>query len=635
MDKLKDGNWLIEICNVDRKYILNNTSGDITQVEEIDVANISIDEEPGILENIGDNMYQINSIEDLVTLSYNVNSGNNLYNDAIIYLGRDLDFLDNNSYENYQSKYIKDEEYGYIPSTSDKGTTIKELVIQNFIGIGLNDNLFQGKEFNGQNYTIENIEIESANAGVGFFNKINRKISINNLKISGKYTSNNQGSIGAIIGYSTAEIEVNNCMTCVECKGVEGNEIVAGGIIGKIKNETIIKNTYSGSLVNNVEKYDGKSPSSGSTVNKREYVSIYGGLIGQSEYGVYGTYEIRIENCVNESVLAASEYSGGAIGYAVNNIININKFRNIGDSVENYISENTGGVIGGLSSSAKGTIENVENRKYMEGDVGEIEALNYAGGIIGFLLPSGSTNTLKISNCNNYMFIGDDSTNNSGGIIGCWSVGGNLSVENVHNYGWIYSKSVSGGCIGSNGSNNINILNFQNSGEIISKETGGGCIGKSSGNIKILNAENRGKIQASLVGGIVGDSSCNKLGVYNSYNVAEIGLENGNIASGILASISSTANCKITNCYNQGKINTSNSTAEIILSTFTNASIKNCYYRKNINPNISTTNALQADNNNPYDLRDKLNNNIKESTWKKWKIISSPGIYGWETAFED
>ena len=70
------------------------------------------DENPGVLEGTGtdDNPYTINSIEDLVFFSYDVNNGNT-YEGQTVKLALSLDFNSNKSYvEALRTNYV---EYGY------------------------------------------------------------------------------------------------------------------------------------------------------------------------------------------------------------------------------------------------------------------------------------------------------------------------------------------------------------------------------------------------------------------------------------------------------------------------------------------------------------------------------------------
>ena len=68
------------------------------------------DNNPGILEKESENIYIINSIEDLVFFSYDVRNGNT-YEGNIVKLGTDLNFNSDNSYvDAFRTDYGK---YGY------------------------------------------------------------------------------------------------------------------------------------------------------------------------------------------------------------------------------------------------------------------------------------------------------------------------------------------------------------------------------------------------------------------------------------------------------------------------------------------------------------------------------------------
>ena len=120
-----------------------DSNGNISELAEI-----PIDFAPGILEQSG-NTYTINSIEDLVAFSYNVNSGTELYEGKIVTLGRDLDFQNDKSYVDASAKYKKDDN-GYTPDTTST-TTIKRFMTntegEGFVAIG--NQGFSGNKFAG------------------------------------------------------------------------------------------------------------------------------------------------------------------------------------------------------------------------------------------------------------------------------------------------------------------------------------------------------------------------------------------------------------------------------------------------------------------------------------------------------
>lgn len=114
------------ISNV--KNIENDEANKLNNINDI-ITNFVPDQYPGDISDSNtrdgseNNPYIINSIEDLVFFSYDVNSGNS-YEGKCIELGRNLDFNNLNSYVNpNRTDY---EKYGYSGS-------LKDLLLENRI----------------------------------------------------------------------------------------------------------------------------------------------------------------------------------------------------------------------------------------------------------------------------------------------------------------------------------------------------------------------------------------------------------------------------------------------------------------------------------------------------------------------
>jgi len=133
------------------------------------------DENPGVLEDIGNNKLQVNSIEDLLAVAYNANSGAETYEGKTIELGMDLDFQSNYSYRNPTTKYVIEKSkkegrigvsVGYVPDES--GIPIKELLLneekEGFIPIGIQGE-FKGN-FDGKGKELKNIYINVDGGGI-------------------------------------------------------------------------------------------------------------------------------------------------------------------------------------------------------------------------------------------------------------------------------------------------------------------------------------------------------------------------------------------------------------------------------------------------------------------------------------
>ena len=167
------------------------------------------DNNPGILEKESENVYIINSIEDLVFFSYDVKNGNT-YEGNMVKLGTDLNFNSDNSYvDAFRTDYGK---YGY-------NGELKTLLTsgEGFLSIGTientKENCFAGT-FDGNNYEIKNLYInKSANEGVkriGLFGTnigIIKNIKLVDINIKAECIS---ASIGGITGINYGSI--SNCV---------------------------------------------------------------------------------------------------------------------------------------------------------------------------------------------------------------------------------------------------------------------------------------------------------------------------------------------------------------------------------------------------------------------------------------
>lgn len=281
LSKATEAKEKTENANKNEKYDLAKIEDIINESQTGIVVDQVTDINPGILEGIGteDNPYIINSIEDLVFLSYDVRNGNT-YAGKTVKLGLSLDFYSTKSYvDALRTDYGK---YGYngelktlltsgegfkpIGITSTKSDNTKKE--GNFAGI-----------FDGNNFVISNCYMNkdvtqmAENYGMALFgrylygeiknlglvnvnyNLINSSkecyvsgltiLSKENSRISNCYVTGNiqQSSIGVgnvncsgIVSFNLGEIE--NCYNFAE-------------IIGEINDSTLTGGCYIGGLVVN------------------------------------------------------------------------------------------------------------------------------------------------------------------------------------------------------------------------------------------------------------------------------------------------------------------------------------------------------------------------------------------------
>ena len=286
--------YIITVARTGINYQMDS-NGNIGTLDEL-----PIDFAPGVLEQNG-NTYTINSIEDLVAFSYNVNSGTQSYEGETIALGRNLDFQDDNSYVNSTAKYLLND-YGYSENAS--GTAIQNLLTdksnQGFVCIGNGkSNGFNGL-FDGKGYSISNIYMNSSDFG-GLFGSSSNSIEILDLKI-------------------------------IECDIKAQNPV--GALVG-ICNNTSVYNCFASGII------------SGST--------NVGGLIGYTNNG-------KIYNSYNNVTVTSNTNAGGIVAWCSGEIVNCYNKGNV-SSVENYYSP-AEGCLGGVMGSGTATIINCYNFRF-------------------------------------------------------------------------------------------------------------------------------------------------------------------------------------------------------------------------------------------------------------------------------
>ena len=279
----------------------------------------SSDSNPGDITNAGlydgseANPYRVESIEDLVSFSNDVENGNS-YSNKYIILSQNIDFKESGS-------YVDSETIVYGDINEDKKVSgLKEEMTTNsgFNPIGNNTKPFKGT-FDGNNHTISNLNIDRKDANyVGLFGSssgIIKNLNLENVNIKGL---NNVGGISGS-GGSNASI-----LHSKVSGRVEGNENV-GGVIGSTGYVEVIANTTSNTNVVGVTNVGGISGNGGTQrasgvvqsgdVSGTKYV---GGISGSCDIyamtgGVYksGNYVRRIIGS------QASNYTNLLPGYAV------------------------------------------------------------------------------------------------------------------------------------------------------------------------------------------------------------------------------------------------------------------------------------------------------------------------------
>lgn len=444
-----------------------------------------------------DNPYEINCIEDLVELSYQVNGiqiVDGKLTIALIYenfeeknfiLNRNLNFASELSYEDASRK-----DYGDINGNGQIETLLKELTSgTGWVPIGGYDGSKNGSGFegifNGNGKTIRNLYInnEEKTSISGLFGGITGA-TIKDLGVLGKIYCNSS-SVGGIIGSGTAqsgkEINIDNCFFngTIENINTGGN---TGGIGGYLTNATInINKCYCiGSIKGN--NSDGGSCGTG-------------GIVANSNRAI-------IKNCYNESNIIGYSRVGGLVGNNGNEI---------------YDSYNKGEIKGGqYVGGIVGYTAKVVERCYNTGKI--MTTGNYAGGIAGAIYAGGNQ---KIYQCYNTGRI--EGKSNIGGILGRIYSAPSLMIEQCYNTAIVVGTDFTAGIVGCIAGSNSKILNCYNIGEIQGNTIAG--IAMADGNIKtakVVSCYNTANLSATTKYGVLPKSGSNGV-TYNSYYLSSCG----------------------------------------------------------------------------------------------------------------
>ncbi len=538
--------------------------------------------------------YQIDSIEDLVRLSNDVNGGDTKANKTYI-LTRDLDFQDPDSYEDSQSTA-----FGDINGVNNAEPLIEELTAgTGFKPIGSSLKTIFNGNFDGKNHYIKNLYIENNNLkdDVGLFGAINNS-TISNIIVTGKIHTLVTANIGGIAGRTYASTLKNVQFGLSEEDSYvisDTNEYNAGGIVGAI---------YSDTNINNSKNY-------GNVSNSAECGGIAGWVSSNST--------LTINNCQNYGVVENNKgvYIGGFVG------------RNF-ETIEIFNSSNHGDV-----------------KTNTAGDIGGFIGLNY-----GKLTIENSYNTGNIYNEN--INLPDGTDLNLGGFIGSTGTGGKeVKINNSYNLGNVINGTRVGGIIGYTYNQTTIIINkVYNMGNISNTPQSwtvnfgiGGLIGYTNvSNTYILNSYNTYKTDSSIEGtisgnkntggGLIGTSTQLDV-VVNSYNKGNVSKNNG-YAHGI-AEIEATT--YINNVYNIGKINGNRGSYGI--GYYENLepdiqNINNAYYLDNVssasNISVNATSMTEQQMKN-QSFVDTLNGNIAsvEADMKeKYPILNDYTLSRWK-----
>ena len=493
---------------------------------------------------------EIEYIEDLVELSEQVSYGNS-YENVEITLKETLDFTENASYKNPESKI-----YGDL---NGDGTVegIKEELSKGkgFTPIGNYNSSFSGI-FNGNNKEIKNIYINN-NSAAGLFGYAG-SATIKDLSITGNISGE---YVGGFVGYiQDGNVVFNNCHNYANLTatssvgGLFGYSSNIGCTIENCSNEGEITETSISNKGGLIGYYSGKLNLKliiKNSFNKANIISgtNIGGLIGDCYAS--SSDSVLIENCYNEgNVLVGTSYAGGLIGEVYSNSIIIKDSYNKGD-----ITSSGAYYLGGLVGYASGQTE-IDNC-YNYGNINASTGARYIGGILGY-----SYSSIKINNCHNKGEIISEPENSYsdpyiGGILGYTD--NQFEIANCSNSGNITAKRADyvGGIVSYTYSSDSSLISNYNTGNIIVNEFcdyAAGISGYSQYNTRIENSYNTGDITLNNGTYNAGGISAYGGALNNIYNTGNIFVKANNSYSIYMGGISGQNASLVKNGYNIGNI---------------------------------------------------------------------------------
>lgn len=554
------------------------------------------DTKPGELEKINETTYAINSIEDLVAFSNNVNKGTS-YEGITIKLNLNLDFNDDISYvdptntslfgdynqdgtaEGIKQELIKQEAKGFIPI----GTKVQ--YDESFQVTG--GNSFKGT-FEGNSKAIKNIYINYTEATEKMYNSglfgVNQG-TIQNLVVSGTINTNStvaegRVNVGGIVGLNLgtvkkcdnyANVTSNNCTYRNHIGGIagyNGSNTTPAKILGSSNKARISSDTVGYMYLGGISGFNNSASEVSESYNEGE---MLGENITESGYvaGIiaYNFSNGIVNNCYNIAKVTNMNtnkygYAGGVTAFNLGEILNSNNRGEI--LLKNVITNN--GYIGGVTgyngnSTESGTVRGCYNEGIVTADTGV--AWLMVGGVVGYNQKG------TVDNCYNTANVTENNGNSpsTGGIIG-YQADANGIINNCYNTAEITNENSKTGKLGGIvGYNNGDILNSFNKGDILLNNGGsniGGIGGQNGETVNIQNCYNEGEVIANncnvviYIGGIFGFSNNAKLkDCHNSGNITcEV------LLSALIGGITGDSRgegSSIEKCYNIGKVNAINS----------------------------------------------------------------------------
>ena len=340
-------------------YITIDDDGKVEIIEKI------VDKTPGVMvgEGTEDVPYLIESIEDLVAFSKEVNEGGEI-REKYIKLNTDLNIYSFASYVDYTTtefnEYFGDNEILMEELTKGEGfKPIGNSITNGFAGT-----------FDGGGKTITGIYMDRTDTYKGMFGVL-KNGEIKNLNIEKCSINGNNGYMGSLVSYTVGG-KINNINTSGNINVQITNKSI-GGLIGavgfrsNVGGEVEIENINSYVCINIDDE-----------VNKNHIGGILGNVYSETNPG---PVNCTLKYCRNFAKINCniSGNVGGVVGNITLDKYSLYRCSNHGEVVIKNSVNRVGGVCGSLFSNGNGSVIECFN-------IGNINVgkSNYTGGIIGY-----------------------------------------------------------------------------------------------------------------------------------------------------------------------------------------------------------------------------------------------------------
>jgi len=305
---------------------------------------------------------------------------------------------------------------GLAKIIADKTTAFSEKTVKLGDNISLLDPLVEGANrewtvsigsstadsfhgvFDGQGHTISGLLISPTGNSLGLFKYLSGEGTvIKNLNVAGKVTGNQ--TTGAIVANLSNAAVLENCTADVEINCEANSLAIAGGLVGQLTGDAVIRNCVNNGVVTGttwlggiVGRVNGANARIENCVNNGKVTGTdgVGGIAGFIE-----THPAAIDGCVNNGDVNTTGSDYGTGGIAGSTVGPVQNSYNTGKITSK--DDNIGGLVGIMSN-----VQAILKDSYNTGDIvaTSVSASAAVGGLVGNMNPgtvSGCYNTGSIS----------------------------------------------------------------------------------------------------------------------------------------------------------------------------------------------------------------------------------------------